>query len=78
VNTGAAFSISFWMKIDSYPGGYPYIFTLKSDQSEAFIIGASDQTNYAGLFLGYQLILISPLTAQPYLMIYYQGGDIFV
>jgi hypothetical protein len=52
VNTGAAFSISFWMKIDSYPGGYPYIFTLKSDQSEAFIIGASDQTNYAGLFFG--------------------------
>lgn len=52
VNTAAAFSISFWTKIDSYPGGYPYIFTLKSDQSEAFIIGCSNQTGYAGLFFG--------------------------
>jgi len=52
-NSGSAFSVSFWITLDTYAAtNYPYIFSFKSNLTQPFIIGASNQSNYAGIYFG--------------------------
>lgn len=51
-DTTTAFSASFWLKLDTYTNGYPYLLCLKTDLTQPFIIGASNQTNYQGIYFG--------------------------
>lgn len=51
-DTTTAFSASYWLTLDGYTNGYPYSLCFKTDLTQPFIIGASNQSNYQGIYFG--------------------------
>lgn len=51
-DTTTAFSASYWLTLDTYNNGYPYSLCFKTNLTQPFIIGASNQNNYQGIYFG--------------------------
>ena len=50
-NTGSAFSISAWFKLDTFTN-YPAIIQLKTNQSVSFLLATSQTSPYQGVWFG--------------------------